>query len=106
MWVNPFFLKQILNTFLRINCIPNFTNKRKIRYNVIINRKGGERMEELNNLELIQRNVEDFSRLQSYMRLVDRESEAYKAMKIRYIELKVALTASGVNLTELDIIKE
>lgn len=68
--------------------------------------KGGERMEELNNLELIQRNVEEYSRLQSYMCLVDKESEVYKAMKVRYIELKVALTASGVNLTELDMIKE
>lgn len=63
-------------------------------------------MEGLNNLELIQRNVEEFSRLQSYMRLVDKESEAYKTVKVRYIELKVALTASGVNLTELEIIKE
>lgn len=72
----------------------------------MLHRGGGERMEELNNLELIQRNVEEFSRLQSYMRLVDKESEVYKAMKVRYIELKVALTASGVNLTELEIIKE
>lgn len=72
----------------------------------IIVLKGGERMEELNNLELIQRNVEEYSRLQSYMCLVDKESEVYKAMKVRYIELKVALTASGVNLTELDMIKE
>lgn len=63
-------------------------------------------MEELNNLELLQRNIEEFSRLQSYMKLVDKESEVYKAMKVRYIELKVALTASGVNLTELEIIKE
>lgn len=63
-------------------------------------------MEELNNLELIQRNVEEYSRLQSYMSLVDKDSEVYKAMKVRYIELKVALTASGVNLTELDMIKE
>ena len=63
-------------------------------------------MEELNNLELLQRNIEEFSRLQSYMKMVDKESEVYKAMKVRYIELKVALTASGVNLTELEIIKE
>lgn len=63
-------------------------------------------MEELNDLELLQRNIEEFSRLQSYMKMVDKESEVYKAMKVRYIELKVALTASGVNLTELEIIKE
>ena len=56
--------------------------------------------------ELIQKNVEEFSRLQSYMVLVDKDSNVYKVMKIRYIELKVILTASGINLTELDIIKE
>ena len=36
----------------------------------------------------------------------DKESAAYKKMKRRYIELKVILTSSGINLTELDIIKE
>nr|WP_296460158.1 hypothetical protein [uncultured Acetatifactor sp.] len=50
--------------------------------------------------------VEEYSRLQSYMLLVDKDSEAYKAMKIRYTELKVILTSSGINLTELDRIKE
>lgn len=50
--------------------------------------------------------VEEFSRLQGYMLLVDKNSEAYKVMKVRYIELKVILTDSGVNLTELDRIKE
>ncbi len=56
--------------------------------------------------ELTQKNIEEFSRLQSYMVLTEKNSEAYKAMKIRYIELKVILNTSGVNLTELDIIKE
>ncbi|MDE7267647.1 MAG: hypothetical protein K2N89_09300 [Lachnospiraceae bacterium] len=56
--------------------------------------------------EMLQRNIEDFSRLQDYMLDCDKESGAYKKMKRRYIELKVILTASGVNLTELDIIKE
>ena len=50
--------------------------------------------------------VEEFSRLQTYMILSDADSESYKAMKIRYIELKVILTSSGVNLTELDRVKE
>ncbi len=40
------------------------------------------------------------------MLLVDRDSEAYQAMEIRYIELKVILTCSGINLTDLDRIKE
>ncbi len=56
--------------------------------------------------EMLKLSVEEYSRLQGYMLLVDPESEAYKAMKVRYIELKVILTASGVNLTELDRIKE
>ncbi len=56
--------------------------------------------------EMMQKNVEEFSRLQVYMFLVDKESEAYKTMKIRYIELKVILNTSGVNLTEIDRIKE
>ena len=56
--------------------------------------------------EIIQKNVEEFSRLQEYMIDSDKESNAYKKMKRRYIELKVILTASGINLTELDMIKE
>lgn len=68
--------------------------------------KGGRKMEEMNNQELIQRNVKEFSRLQSYMSLAEKNSEVYKAMKVRYIELKVILTALGINLTELDAIKE
>ena len=63
-------------------------------------------MEDMSDKELLQKNIEEFSRLQNYMSLVDKSSEVYKAMKVRYIELKVILTASNVNLTELDIIKE
>lgn len=56
--------------------------------------------------ELLKLSVEEFSRLQGYMLLVDKDSEAYKSMKVRYTELKVILSASGINLTELDRIKE
>ena len=57
--------------------------------------------------EMMQKNIEEFARLQKYMILTpDKESAAYKEMKGRYIELKVILSASGINLTELDIIKE
>lgn len=56
--------------------------------------------------ELLQKNIEEFSRLQSYMLLCDKDSDVYKLMKDRYIELKVILTVSGVNLTDLDKIKE
>ncbi len=56
--------------------------------------------------EMLKISVEEFSRVQRYMRLSDKDSEAYAEMKERYIELKVILTASGINLTELDKIKE
>lgn len=36
----------------------------------------------------------------------EKTSKAYLKMKRRYIELKVILKASGINITELDIIKE
>ncbi len=56
--------------------------------------------------EVLQKNVEEFSRLQRYMQLSDKDSEAYREMHERYVELKVILTASGINLTELDRIKD
>ena len=76
--------------------------------NSCINHKGGENMEvmEMTREEMIQKNIEEFSRLQDYMIVTDKDSETYKRMKRRYIELKVILTTSSVNLTELDIIKE
>ena len=49
--------------------------------------------------EMLKLSVEEFSRLQQYMLLSEKDSAAYKSMKIRYIELKVILSASGVNLT-------
>ena len=56
--------------------------------------------------EMLQKNIEEFSRLQDYMIDSEKESTAYKKMKRRYTELKVILTDSGINLTELDFIKE
>ena len=57
--------------------------------------------------EMLKLSVEEFSRLQRYMLLLpDKNSDTYKAMKERYIELKVILSASGINLSELDRVKE
>ena len=56
--------------------------------------------------EMMKVSVEEFSRLQRYMLLADKESESYKAMYERYVELKVILTSFGVNLTELDRVKQ
>lgn len=56
--------------------------------------------------EMLKLSVEEFSRIQRYMLLAEKGSEVYKAMKERYIDLKVILSASGVNLMEIDRIKE
>lgn len=56
--------------------------------------------------EMLKISVEEFSRIQRYMMLAEKDSEVYRAMKERYIDLKVILKASGVNLTEIDRIKE
>lgn len=57
--------------------------------------------------EMIQRNIEEFSRLQKYMVLTeDKESAAYREMYERYVDLKAILTASGTNITDIDRIKE
>lgn len=60
----------------------------------------------MSDKEMMQKNVEEFARLQSYMLASEKDSASYQLMRERYIELKVILTASGVNLTELDRIKE
>ena len=60
----------------------------------------------MSDKEMMKVSVEEFSRLQRYMVLVDKESEAYKTMYERYVELKVILTSFGVNLTELDRVKQ
>ena len=69
----------------------------------IITKKAGEYMTEG---EMLKISVEEFSRIQRYMMLAEKDSEVYMAMKERYTDLKVILSASGVNLTEIDRIKE
>ena len=56
--------------------------------------------------EMLKISVEEFSRIQRYMMLAEKDSEVYMAMKERYTDLKVILSASGVNLPEIDRIKE
>ena len=62
--------------------------------------------ENMNNVQLIKFSVEEFSRLQTYMQLVEKNSKAYDIMKMRYIELKIILQAAEVNLNGIDILKE
>ena len=53
-----------------------------------------------------QRNIEEFLRIQRYMSIAGKDSTVYKEMKYRYIELKAVLNNEGVNLNEIDYIKE
>lgn len=55
--------------------------------------------------EMLKISVEEFSRVQDWMALSDKESDVYESLKKRYLDLKVILTSSGVNLTEIDRIK-
>lgn len=60
-----------------------------------------------NAAEIIKDYVSEFSRLQNWMIAIkDSCPDTYNSMHDRYIELKVTLTSLGVNLTELDKIKE
>lgn len=56
--------------------------------------------------EMIKISVEEFSRVQDWMELSEKDSSVYKSLKKRYMDLKAILTSSGVNLTEIDRIKE
>ena len=56
--------------------------------------------------EMLKISVEEFSRIQRFMKLSEKDSDVYKALKERYMDLKVILTSSGINLTDLDRIKE
>ncbi len=51
--------------------------------------------------------ITEFSRLQDWMIPVkETNPETYQSMHKRHIELKVTLSSLGVNLTELDIVKD
>lgn len=60
----------------------------------------------MSDREMIQKNIEEFSRLQDYMIIDGKDAKAYPYMYTRYTDLKAILQASGVNMTELDRIKE
>ena len=57
--------------------------------------------------DIIRDSINEFSRVQNWMLSVkEKDSVIYQLMHDRYIELKVTLSTLGVNLTELDKIKE
>lgn len=58
--------------------------------------------------DIIRDSINEFSRLQSWMLVAksNNDMDTYNLMHDRYVELKVTLTSLGVNITELDKIKE
>lgn len=61
-----------------------------------------------NGLEIMKAAIDDFRKIQKYMLLAKKEnaSETYAELKEEYIALKAILNVAGVNLSELDKIKE
>ena len=59
-------------------------------------------------IEVIKAALEDFKKIQDYMLSAKKENatETYAKLKDEYLMLKALLNVSGVNLTELDKIKE
>ena len=61
-----------------------------------------------NAAEIIERTVNDFQRIQAHMRNAKKENatETYEGLKKDNKTLKAVLTSLGVNLTDIDEIKE
>ncbi len=67
-----------------------------------------EVMEKMNNAEIMKNAMDEFEKVQRCMVLAKEENAAktYAELKRQYIVLKTLLTSLGVNITELDLIKE
>lgn len=61
-----------------------------------------------NGLEITKAAIDDFRKIQRYMFLAKKEnaSETYAELKEEYLALKAILNVAGVNLTDIDRIKE
>ena len=59
-------------------------------------------------IEVIKAALDDFKKIQEYMLLAKKENatETYAKLKDEYLTIKALLQISGVNLTEIDKIKE
>ena len=60
------------------------------------------------NGEIIERAVLEFQKIQAHMKNAKKENavETYEGLKRDYRSLKAVLTSLGVNLTDIDKIKE
>lgn len=67
-----------------------------------------EVLEEINNAEIMQRAMDDFREVQDFMALAKKENaiETYARLKRKYTTLKALLNSLGVNMTDIDEIKE
>lgn len=65
-------------------------------------------IEEMNNAEIMKNAMDDFKDIQEYMSLAKEENatKTYAKLKEQYLILKALLNSLGVNLTEIDRIKE
>ena len=63
---------------------------------------------EMNNAEIIKNALDDFETIQEYMLLAKAENDTktYERMKKKYNSLKTLLNVLGINLTDIDKIKE
>ena len=61
-----------------------------------------------NGLEITKAAIDDFKKIQKYMLLAKEENaiKTYAELKDEYLALKALLRVSGVNLTDIDKIKE
>ena len=61
-----------------------------------------------NGLVIAKAAIEDFKKIQEYMMLAKKENatETYAKLKDEYLSLKALLNVAGVNLTDIDRIKE
>ena len=61
-----------------------------------------------NGLEIAKAAIDDLKKIQRYMLLARKENaaETYDELKKEYLALKAILNVAGVNLTDIDEIKE
>lgn len=60
------------------------------------------------NAEVVKDGIEQFRKIQEYMSLARKENaaETYARLKAEYLSLKALLNTLGVNLADIDTIKE
>ncbi len=61
-----------------------------------------------NGLEIMKAAIDDFKEIQEYMLLAREENaeKTYAKLKKKYLTLKAILNVAGVNLTDIDELKE